>query len=217
MRKTLFSSLSTASEILDFSKSCLGKPRPNGIGADTWAKIIRVASTSYLYRPGVLQFLPNSFSTISQISLLSEKDFNTALGSGVIRSDLSYREMSKWRKMGTGIKLKVVPVLVVVSEDEDYGQVVDAVRRSVGPDLGVVVEVDEVRFNTQEVKSKWDRATLEGLVGRFGKSEKAMVQATRYVGSASKQARYGAKVNLLELAEQGDTIAKEVVSKLFLS
>ena len=217
MKKTLFSSLSTASEILDFSRSCLSKSRPIDIGVDTWVKIIRIAKTDYLYRPGILQFLPNSFSTISQISLLSEEDFNIALGSGLIRSDLSYRELSKWRKAGTDVRLKVVPVLVVVRDEEDYGQVVDAVRRSVGSDLGVVIEVEEIRFNIKEVKSKWERATLERLVNKFGESGRVMEQANKYVESTVKQTKYGAKIRLLELAEQGDIMAKEVVSKLLLS
>lgn len=217
MKKTLFSSSLTAKEILSSSKSCLNKLRPSDIGSDTWAKAIRIAKTSHLHRPGVLQFLPNSFSTISQISLLSEDEFDTAMGLGVIRPELSYRELSKWRKTSTEVKLKVVPVLVVVRDEGDYGQVVNAVREAIHPNLGVVVEVNGVGFNTREVKSKWEKTSLEGLIGRFGKSGKAMEQVTKYVDSASKQTRYGAKVTLLDLAEQGDIIAKEVVSQLSLS
>lgn len=58
---------------------------PFGVG--TYSKLKKIAESNVITNPKNLEFLPNSFSTIYELTHLSENEFNQAVNDGTLTTD----------------------------------------------------------------------------------------------------------------------------------
>ena len=139
-------------------KSLVSLKKQLPFGAGTYSKLKKIAKTSILNDPDNMIFLPNSFSTIYELTHVSEENIREAIDDGILTSEISRSNIKELRsiihrpslkKEGKVVQIEVATIFAESNLDKSSSKKVESLLNQIGEIDGVKVVARSKEFKAR--------------------------------------------------------------------